>query len=496
MAGIYNTGIGSKRGTGYDDSDMPPMKQSRDGRLTARLLLIGRYCGAIVGKGGETVKKIREKHSVQINGLNRHTEQRVLAVVGRRDNIISTLKEIVPTACAEAPFSALQEGKAGRPTQYTVNLLVPQGHIGAVIGKGGTKIREIMDSCESKVNIHQDFLPNSNERVVAIGCNSVDNVIKALGIVFDTLEALPQLDDVQFYEPNNDPTLNGGGGGGGAMINNNGQPPTNQQNMAPPQQNILGGGSGHMGLGQGTNQLINNNQLGLQLGGGNAQQQAAALTNTLNNMGVNAQTLLGQLSSVAGQGLGGLNALQAIGLGRQGFNIGGAAGGGIHGSGVQGGGVQGGGMQGGGMQGGGIQGGGIQGGGLPGGGNFNSQLQGMNRGPGGAGGMGGGNQMNTMMNNGPNSQGGAGFNDFNNQLDFLQVQSKLELTVTPEMCGAIIGKGGSTIKEVRATTGVKMTVAGNERGSKEDRTFTIIGTQQQIQQAEQMLTELVRGYRK
>merc|ERR1719427_1172344 len=110
--------------------------------------------------------------------------------------------------------------------------------------------------------------------------------------------------------------------------------------------------------------------------------------------------------------------------------------------------------------------------------------------------MGAGNQMNNMMNNGPNKQGGAGFNDFNNQLDFLQVQSKLEMTVTPAMRGAIICKGGSTIKEVRGTTGVKMTVAGNEKGSKEDRTVTITGTQQQIQQAEQILTELVRAYRK
>ena len=47
---------GVKRG--YNEfSDMPPMKQSRDGRLTARLLLIGRYCGPIVGKGGEAVKR-------------------------------------------------------------------------------------------------------------------------------------------------------------------------------------------------------------------------------------------------------------------------------------------------------------------------------------------------------------------------------------------------------------------------------------------------------
>ena len=112
---------------------------------------------------------------------------------------------------------------------------------------------------------------------------------------------------------------------------------------------------------------------------------------------------------------------------------------------------------------------------------------------------------NNMMNNrGPNNQGpqGGGFpGDFppppaEGQLDFLSVPSKLELTVSPEMCGALIGKGGCTIKEVRGVTGVKMSVAGNEKGTKEDRTVTLVGTQAQIHQAERMLVDMVRAYRK
>ena len=108
------------------------------------------------------------------------------------------------------------------------------------------------------------------------------------------------------------------------------------------------------------------------------------------------------------------------------------------------------------------------------------------------------------MNNGPgpNNAGpggpcGPGFIDLTtNQLDFLQVESKLELKVSPEMCGAIIGKGGCTIKEVKAVTGVTMEVAGNDKGSRSDRTVTITGTQQQIHQAERMLVDMVHAYRK
>jgi len=460
MAGAHAE-IGSKRGNGYDDyADMRPNKQSRDGKMTARFLLLGRFCGAIVGKGGETVKKTREKHRVQINGLNRHTDHRVLSISGARENVIDALKEIIPTAAAEAPIAATQRGGCA----YTVNLLVPGAHIGAVIGKGGAKIKEIMEVCGGKANVHPEPLPNSTERLVAIGSNTMDQLISALGVAFDTLEAHPKRDNEKMYEPNDDPNMNGGGGSGDSGMGDNHRQQQQQQqnNQNTPQQNnmnnIMGNANNQMGLGLGGNQLVNNSQLGFGLGGGaNAQQQAA-----LSSMGVNmqnAQNILGQL------GLGNSQAaLQAMGLGRQGLNMGGGAAGGVQGGGAF---------------------------------NAQNQMQGMNRGPQGPQ---LGNQMNNQMMNNPNNQQGmnqqGNFNDFGSQLDFLGVQTKTELTVTPEMCGAIIGKGGRSIKELKATTGVRITVAGNDKGSKEDRTVTLSGTQQQIQNAEQMITEFVRSYRK
>merc|ERR1712193_387952 len=183
-----------------------------------------------------------------------------------------------------------------------------------------------MEVCGGKANVHPEPLPNSTERLVAIGSNTMDQLISALGVAFDTLEAHPKRDNEKQYEPNDDPNMNGGGGSvdGGMGDNHRQQQQQQQNNQNAPQQNnmnnmnnIMGNANNQMGLGLGGNQLVNNSQLGFVLGGGaNTQQQAA-----LSSMGVNmqnAQNILGQL------GLGNSQAaLQAMGLGRQGLNMGG-----------------------------------------------------------------------------------------------------------------------------------------------------------------------------
>ena len=59
-----------------------------------------------------TFFRLRDKHQVKIDGLNRHTEHRVLSVIGYRDNVVGALRDIIPNAALEAPYSAIQEGKS------------------------------------------------------------------------------------------------------------------------------------------------------------------------------------------------------------------------------------------------------------------------------------------------------------------------------------------------------------------------------------------------
>jgi len=76
---------------------------------------------------------------------------------------------------------------------------------------------------------------------------------------------------------------------------------------------------------------------------------------------------------------------------------------------------------------------------------------------------------------------------------FLTLQTVTTITAPNEVCGAIIGKGGSRIREVRHNSGADIKFSESERDSVEDRTITITGTQQQVQMAEQLISQYMQN---
>lgn len=493
MADTMMPEVGSKRSSGYDEyAETDGPKRHKTGRVELRLLLVGRYCGAVIGKGGETVKRIREKHRVQIRGLNNHAEHRVLSVTGDRGNCANALMEILPATSSEAPFAAT--GPKDR-CNFEINLLVHSGHVGAVIGKGGSKIKEITEISNGVIKIYQECLPNSDERVVAIGGDTVDRIIAAMDIVLDTLEKLPPKAQTQFYDPTAEgsaiTTTNRSEEGGHRERRSDNQRGGGEH----PGPNRYGRGAQAFGLTGPSNLLGQLGGGGAQGGGGGAggygNQPASLMSQNLGNQ------LAGQLGNSLGTQLGQLgnqlqNQLQSQ-LGAQQGNL---------------------------LQ---LQnqlGAQLQS-------QLGTQLQ--NQLGGQLGNQYGGqlqNQLqNQLGNHLQNQLSGQLSNQFGNQmqgqvggnvppprqgnqydkrdnfhrngndadmLDFTKMQTVTKVTVSPEICGAVIGKGGSNIKEIRHASGAKVDFAGNEKGSKEDRVITITGTQKQIQIAEQMMTQFVR----
>ncbi|KAK7804101.1 hypothetical protein U0070_002444 [Myodes glareolus] len=96
--------------------------------LTIRLLMHGKEVGSIIGKKGETVKKMREED-----------------IINSMSNSPATSKPPV-----------------------TLRLVVPASQCGSLIGKGGSKIKEIRESTGAQVQVAGDMLPNSTERAVTI----------------------------------------------------------------------------------------------------------------------------------------------------------------------------------------------------------------------------------------------------------------------------------------------------------------------------------------
>lgn len=65
------------------------------------------------------------------------------------------------------------------------------------------------------------------------------------------------------------------------------------------------------------------------------------------------------------------------------------------------------------------------------------------------------------------------------------------MTIPTNLAGSIIGKGGQRIRQIRADSGAQIKIDEPAPGS-EDRIITIIGTQEQIQNAQFLLQQSVR----
>lgn len=49
-----------------------------------------------------------------------------------------------------------------------MRILVHQSHAGAIIGRGGSKIKELREQTGTQMKVFQDCCPNSTDRVVLI----------------------------------------------------------------------------------------------------------------------------------------------------------------------------------------------------------------------------------------------------------------------------------------------------------------------------------------
>merc|ERR1712168_697046 len=77
--------------------------------------------------------------------------------------------------------------------------------------------------------------------------------------------------------------------------------------------------------------------------------------------------------------------------------------------------------------------------------------------------------------------------------DFGDMETETKITMPNDMAGAIIGKGGQRIKEIKQSSGARVDFSETEKGSKAPRVVTIAGTQRQIVIAQQMMAECVQN---
>ncbi|XP_072274555.1 poly(rC)-binding protein 3 isoform X8 [Pyxicephalus adspersus] len=135
--------------------------------MTIRLLMHGKEVGSIIGKKGETVKKMREESGARINISEGNCPERIVTITGPTDAIFKAFA-MIAYKFEEDIINSMSNSTATSKPPVTLRLVVPASQCGSLIGKGGSKIKEIRESTGAQVQVAGDMLPNSTERAVTI----------------------------------------------------------------------------------------------------------------------------------------------------------------------------------------------------------------------------------------------------------------------------------------------------------------------------------------
>jgi len=151
--------------------------------LTIRMIMEGKEVGSIIGKKGDIVKRFREESGAKINISDGSCPERIVTVTGNTESIIKAFT-LICNKFEEDLNNLISPGTMPRPP-ITFRLSVPASQCGSLIGKGGSKIKEIREVTGASIQVASEMLPNSTERAVTIsgGSEAVIQCIKNLCLV-------------------------------------------------------------------------------------------------------------------------------------------------------------------------------------------------------------------------------------------------------------------------------------------------------------------------
>lgn len=147
-----------------------PVSSHRE-KTDSTSVAIRMYCpvkeaAAVVGKKGEKITHIREKANVRVYVSEnlKNVPERIISVKGPAENVARAFGLISRTILEEPE----DEPASMASKQYNMKLLVPHPMVGYIIGKQGSKFREIEENSAAKLKAAEQALPYSTDRVLSV----------------------------------------------------------------------------------------------------------------------------------------------------------------------------------------------------------------------------------------------------------------------------------------------------------------------------------------
>ncbi|WWC59315.1 uncharacterized protein I303_101866 [Kwoniella dejecticola CBS 10117] len=203
-------------------SEAPPQQ------ISMRSLIVTQDASIIIGRGGAHVNEIREKSSARVTVSESipGNPERILNVSGPLDAVAKAFGLIVRRINDE-PFDV---ASVPGSRAVTIKFIIPNSRMGSVIGKGGSKIKEIQEASGARLNASEAMLPGSTERVLSVSgvADAVHIAVYYIGtILLEYQERNPGAASGSYRQVG---ARNGPGGPGGAS----GAPQFNKDPNAPP----------------------------------------------------------------------------------------------------------------------------------------------------------------------------------------------------------------------------------------------------------------------
>lgn len=112
----------------------------------------GKEVGSIIGKKGDQIKKIREESGAKINISDGSCPERIVTITGTL-NVIGKAFNMV---CNKFEEDMLLLPNSVPKPPITMRVIVPATQCGSLIGKGGSKIKDIREVREEDPKVSRE----------------------------------------------------------------------------------------------------------------------------------------------------------------------------------------------------------------------------------------------------------------------------------------------------------------------------------------------------
>ena len=165
-----------------------PNKRPRSDKFEVRLLIPSKVAGSIIGKGGANIKKLRADNNAAVRVPDCPGPERVMTVeADSEETLLAVVEQSLPLMTDEAVGGGRRRDSHGASDgSIDVRMLVHQSVVGGIIGKGGSKIKEIRDLTGANIKVYQTAAPQSTDRCVSLQ-GTVEKLLPAIREVLDVV---------------------------------------------------------------------------------------------------------------------------------------------------------------------------------------------------------------------------------------------------------------------------------------------------------------------